>query len=111
LTLVPLILALGVVAARQYVAHLRWASGNGAVVLRSGWITRQTRVARFAKIQAVVLSETPFDRRHAMASVAVDTAGGSATSGGLSIPYMTRAAAGVLHRQLSAEAQRTAFEW
>ena len=111
LALFPLFIAWGIVAARKYVAHLRWATGDGVVVLRSGWLSRQTSTARFAKIQAVALHESPFDRRHRHATVHVDTAGATDGSHRVSIPFMTRDAAAHLRTFLAAEAERTAFEW
>ena len=57
------------------VKHLGWAVGDSAVLFRSGYLSREFTVARFNKIQAVTVAESPFDRRTRMASVRVDTAG------------------------------------
>ena len=77
--------------ARLYVRHLGWAAGEGAVFFRSGWLWRELTVARFNKMQAVSLGESPFDRRARMASIRVDTAGAGNTSHRVNIPYLARA--------------------
>jgi uncharacterized membrane protein YdbT with pleckstrin-like domain len=48
--------------ARQYVRHLGWALTDRAVCFERLALAGVS-VARFAKIQAVTLSESPFDRR------------------------------------------------
>ena len=97
--------------ARLYVRHLGWAAGDGAVFFRSGWLWRELTVARFNKMQAVSLGESPFDRRARMASIRVDTAGAGNTSHRVNIPYLARRTADELYHQLSGEAARTAFRW
>jgi putative membrane protein len=99
------------VSARQHVAHLGWATIDGAVLFRSGWITRHLTIARFTRIQNVQLSQSPFDRRHGMASVRVDTAGAGASSHRVHIPYLTLEAAMRLRADLFAAAARTTFRW
>jgi putative membrane protein len=98
-------------AARKYVDHLGWAATNDVVVFRSGWLWRSVTVARVAKIQAVTWSESPFDRRAAMARVRVDTAGAGERSHRVDIPYLSREAAHALHRRIAALAASTAFRW
>ncbi|HVS00961.1 MAG TPA: PH domain-containing protein [Thermoanaerobaculia bacterium] len=100
-----------VVVARQSVAHLGWAATGDAVLFRSGWLWRRVIVARFVKIQAVAIHESPFDRRAAMARVRVDTAGAKDLTHRVDIPYLARETARELHDLLSAQAARTAFRW
>ena len=57
------------------------------------------------------MHESPFDRRRAMARVSVDTAGASAGSHRVNIPYIARDAATRLHDHLTAAAARTDFTW
>ena len=99
------------VAAKLEIKHLAWAVGSRAVVFRSGWYTREQSVARFTKIQAVTLRESPFDRRHQMAGVRVDTAGASDASHRVAIPYLGRETAEAIYERLSDEAARTSFRW
>jgi putative membrane protein len=100
-----------VVHSKLYVSHLRWAIGDQAVLFRSGYLWRELTVARFNKIQAVTLSESPFDRRARMASVRVDTAGAGDASHRVDIPYLARRVADELYCRLAGEAARTAFRW
>ena len=99
------------VDARLYIKHLGWAIGDRAVLFRSGWLGRQLTIARFSKIQAVALGESPFDRRHRMASVRVDTAGAGDLSHRVAIPYLAYETAATLYARLAGEAARTAFRW
>jgi putative membrane protein len=107
--LVPVLLLWAFVSARKYVANLRWGTTDSAVLFRSGWLRRYLTVVRFARVQAVSLSESPFDRRHGMASVQVDTFGASGAVHSVDIPYMPRAAADGLLRFLAGQAANTRF--
>lgn len=92
-------------------AHMGWAVTDEVVLYRSGWLWRETTVARLARIQAVSLHESPFDRRHGMASVLVDTAGLQAALHRVQVPYLPRDAAGALAAALARAAARTEFRW
>jgi putative membrane protein len=111
---VPVLLSLigwSWMSARIYTAHLGWAVIDGAVIFRTGWIRRHLTVARFSKVQAVSMTQSPFDRRHRMASVRVDTAGAGEASHRVDIPYLHVEAATELFEQLGTAAARTAFRW
>ena len=95
--------------ARLYVKNLGWAIADDTVLFRSGWLWRELTIARFNKIQAVALTESPFDRRALMATVRVDTAAASAHR--VTIPYLARATADDLYQTLASHAARTAFRW
>jgi membrane protein YdbS with pleckstrin-like domain len=58
----------------------------------------------------VTLSESPFDRRHRMARVNVDTAGAEEGQPA-GVPYLTRATAEALHGRLVKQAAQTSFRW
>lgn len=112
LWLAPVALWWAAVNARRTVAALRWAISDEAVHFASGWIWRTRVVAPLTKVQVVSRRQTPFDRRHAMASVAADTAGGRGPrENWVRIPYLPVDVAGVLARQLAAAAARTPFRW
>lgn len=111
LPIAALLLGLAWVHARTYVANLGWSVTNGSVLFKSGWLWRRTSVARFVKIQAVSLRQTPFDRRRDMARVRVDTAGAGAASHAVNIPYLLVPRAEELAHALTAEAARTTFRW
>jgi putative membrane protein len=105
------LLAWSVAAARGYVARLGWSVTDDAVLFRSGWLWRQVSVARFNRIQAVALHESPFDRRARMARVRVDTAGAGAASHRVDVRYLPRQTADDLYGRLATEAARTTFRW
>ncbi len=111
-------LALAFPAALAALVHAhRWTSRAGyavtawGVLFRSGWWTRRLAVVPLARIQTVGLGESPFDRRHRMASVRIDTAGGAASGYTIAIPYLERAVAEGVVRGLYAEAGQRAFRW
>jgi putative membrane protein len=53
-----------------------YALADGHVVLRSGVLNRVTWIVPDEKIQTLHLTATPFQRRHGLASITVDTASG-----------------------------------
>jgi len=110
-TVLPFFIAWGWMSARTYIAHLGWAVIDGAVLFRTGWIWRHLTVARFTKVQAVSMTQSPFDRRHRMASVRVDTAGADDGSHRVDIPYLPVEKAVELFGELGTAAARTAFRW
>jgi putative membrane protein len=84
---------------------------DSAIVFRSGWVWRYLTIAPLAKVQAVSVHESPFDRRHGMATLLVDSAGGSDAPHRVEIPYLPREVAGRLRDRLAAAAASTAFRW
>ena len=95
--------------AHRYVAHAAYAVTAWGVLFRSGWWTRKLAIVPHARIQTVGLAESPFDRRHGMASVRVDTAGAAGYT--IAIPYLERTVAAEVVRRLYAEADQRAFRW
>jgi putative membrane protein len=67
---------------------------------RRGWLGRSTHIVPINKIQAVEVSQSPFDRRLGLATLSVDTAGQAYTGGGPQINNLpldeARAVAGAL---------------
>ena len=100
-----------IVNARWSAAALGWTVTDELIAFRSGWFWRQTTVAPFARVQAVTLRESPFDRRNHMAGVRVDTAGAGDLSHRVAIPYLARADAERLWRHVSHEAAGRSFRW
>lgn len=98
-------------SARKSVRHMGWATTTSEVLYKSGWLTRQTSLARFGKIQAVCLHESPFDRRRGMARLKVDTAGASDLAHRVSVPYLAKDTAETLASKLVAEAEGRVFRW
>jgi putative membrane protein len=110
LVITPLLVAWAWIGARQTIRHLGWAHTDQAMFFRRGWLWRRLSVARVAKIQAVTLGSSPFDRRSAMARVRVDTAGASMADR-IDVPYLPADVAGHLHATLVRGAGETTFKW
>jgi putative membrane protein len=112
MVLAPLALLWAAIHARRTAAALRWALSDESVHFASGWIWRTRVVAPLTKVQVVSRRETPFDRRHGMASVSADTAGGRGPRENyVRIPYLSLPVATDLARHLSMAAARTPFRW
>jgi len=105
------LLGIGELDARRSVRALGWSLGPTAISFRSGWALRRRTIVPVAKVQAVALKESPFDRRLAMASVAVDTAGASEGGHRVAVPYVSRKTAEWLTAELSTQVSRTTFRW
>jgi putative membrane protein len=110
LPITPVLVLSAIVMARQQIKHLRWGETDHAVLLSHGWLWRHLIVVRFAKMQVMSLHESPFDRRHAMASFHIDTAGASMGSA-FHIRYLARPVAEALHVRLATAAAGTQFKW
>jgi len=111
LMLLAAALSLAYVHAKLYVRHTRYAVTDTAVLYRSGWWVRRLSIVRFAKVQTLALRASPFDRRHEMASVHVDTAGAGRVGHRVAIEFLEQAVARRLYRRISDEAGATAFRW
>jgi membrane protein YdbS with pleckstrin-like domain len=61
-------------------------------------------------VQAALVEESPFDRRHRMACVAVDTAGAGSRSDTIRIPYLDRDIAVALSRSLYLSSSKAPIE-
>jgi putative membrane protein len=99
------------VHARRSVAALGWAVSSETVQFASGWLWQTRLAAPLAKIQVVSRHESPFDRRHGMASVFADTAGRAQGEYAIRIPYLAAPIAHELAGRLAADAARTSFRW
>ncbi len=107
--IIPVLLGWGIVGARQYVRHLGWARTDAAVYFRSGWLRRTITIVPLGKIQVVQMIESPFDRRYAMASVSVDTAGAGAHA--IDVPYLQQPVAEAMRVALAERAAATEYRW
>jgi putative membrane protein len=95
-------LLLSYVAARGQARFAAYAFDGTRVAYRSGWLRRTWTLARVEKGQAVRLTCSPFDRRHGMAAVELDTAGAAPGAPRLLIPFLAEAEARGLVEQLRA---------
>lgn len=98
LALLPLLY----VRARIWARHAGWSLEGGLLVVREGWIDRSWRFAELRRVQALSLSQSPFDRRHGMATLLLDTAGASPFAPPLRIRYLPEAVARELHATVAA---------
>jgi putative membrane protein len=78
LLFIPAIYALNVMSYR----HLGYRLGERFFRMRSGWLNRATHVVPIRNVQSIVIRQTPFDRRHRVATLIVDSAGQTHTGGG-----------------------------
>ena len=97
--------------AHLYVRHAAYALTGWGLLFRTGWWNRTLTIVRYGKIQTVALGESPFDRRHGMASVRIDTAGAESSGHTIAIPYLEAAVARDVADRLYDEAGRRAFRW
>jgi putative membrane protein len=105
------LLGLAVMHARLQARHFGHSLSRDIFAFRSGWFMRQVTITPLRKVQAVSVSESPFDRRHAMAGLVVDTAGAAGAPHALAVPYLDRAHAEALSAVIAAGAMETALTW
>jgi putative membrane protein len=77
-----------VLRARVWARHAGYAQGDGLIAVRTGWLNRSWEFTELRKLQTLRITASPFDRRHGMATVWLDTAGASTRDGVLRIPYL-----------------------
>jgi putative membrane protein len=104
-------LPLAILHSALFVKHTAYATAGGAILYRSGWWVRRLSMVRYDKIQALLLAESPFDRRNGMAGLVVDTAGAGKVGHGVRIRYLLAESAEKLQARLFRESCRTAFRW
>ncbi len=74
--------------ARGWARFAAYACDDDVLAFRAGWLTRQWTIARIAKGQVLSVAASPFDRRHRMARVKLDTAGAGFNDFALDVPYL-----------------------
>ena len=85
------------------VRFMSYARAGEAIMFRSGVWMRATTVTLEDRVQVVTVRESPFDRRHGHASLAIDTAGAGAAERKIAIPYLDGEVAGALRRSIAAQ--------
>ena len=98
LALLPLLL----LRARIWARHAGYSEESGLIAVREGWLDKRWRFAEVRKLQSLTLSQSPFDRRHGMASVHMDTAGANPFEPPLRVRYLPEAEARALRDRLAA---------
>lgn len=107
LALIPAVYALNAVGFR----HLGFALGQNFFRMRRGWLSRVASVVPIRNAQTIVVRQTPFDRRHRVATLMVDTAGQAYTGGSARIRNVPEAEALAVARTLAHRAARTRYRW
>lgn len=95
------VLPLLVVRARIWARHAGWCEQDGLIAVREGWLDRHWRFAEVRKLQALELAQSPFDRRHGMATLRLDTAGASPFEPPLRLRYLPENDARALYERLA----------
>jgi putative membrane protein len=98
-------------AARQHARRAAYALNHRLVAVREGWWTRHWRFAELDKLQALRLSQSPFDRRHGMATLWLDTAGAGVSAPPLRIRFLPEAQARALFAHLARTIARRRLRW
>ena len=88
-----------------------YAADDRIVAVRDGWWTRRWRFAEISKLQAVLLSQSPLDRRLGMATLLLDTAGGTGAGAPLILRYLPVADARALQARLVHKISRQRLRW
>lgn len=102
LVALPLIVA----RARVWARYAGYAETGALIAVRVGWLNRSWTFAEVRKLQSLQITVSPFDRRHDMATLWLDTAGASTRDGVLRIPYLPSIEARALFERLSAGLDR-----
>lgn len=74
LAITVILVGWAVLVSKLYAKSLRFQLLENAIMLRKGWWSRIWIIVPFDKIQAVKLTQNPFDRRFGMATLSVDVA-------------------------------------
>jgi len=102
------LLAYAFVDAKLQARHMAHSVSDGVFAFRSGWYMRQTTITPLRKVQVTGVAESPFDRRHGMAALVVDTAGAGGAPHDLHVPYLDRERAHALSAVLASRAREAA---
>jgi putative membrane protein len=81
------------------------------VLRRSGWLDRKLSFAEIGKLQGLQLVESPFDRRHGMASLVIDTAGASPLGHRLELDFLPAEVARACYERLAPQIGASALRW
>lgn len=107
---VPL-LPLAVLRARGLAKRCGWMLSDRVLAWRSGWLDRHVSFAEVHRLQGLRLTQSPFDRRHGMATLYADTAGSSPFTHQLELRYLPEAEARALFVELSRRIARRRLQW
>ena len=98
-------------AATMRARRLGYVVAAPFIMLRQGWIWQTIQITWIDRVHALAISSSPFDRRHGMATLIVDTAVGGPMGASLQVPYLGADVARALQDRLAAEVAATRFRW
>ena len=97
--------------ARRYVACRFYDAGDAALFWRRGWWRRELTIVPYSRMQAIKVTQSPFDRRYGMACLRVDAVLVVGRPYAMRIPYLAVDAARALAARLNGEMAGRSFEW
>lgn len=103
------LLPIWVLVARQQARAAGFALTEDLLIWRSGWINRRVSFAQIDRLQGLRQVQSPFDRRHGMATLLADTAGAHALGHRLHLVYLPEAQARAVFATLAGRMADT--EW
>jgi putative membrane protein len=109
--LVALWLPWALILAWKHAGLAGYAVGERAIAVRDGWWTRRWRLAEIDKLQGLQLSRSPLDRWFGMATLTLDTAGGTGLGAPLSLRFLPVADARALKARLAREIASRKLRW
>lgn len=105
------LLPLAVLRARLLARRCGYVLTDQVLAWRSGWLDRYVSFAEVHRLQGLRLTQSPFDRRHRMATLYADTAGGNPFTHQLELRYLPEAEARALFAELSRRIARRRLQW
>lgn len=97
--------------AKNYVKKTAYYINDDIICFKSGvWFGKQSFV-KISKIQTVEILESPFDRRHEMATLEIDTAGSNIMLHHVKIPYLELEEARKLKTFIEQKLKTSKFDW
>lgn len=82
--------------------HAGYSEEGGLIAVREGWLDKRWRFVEVRRIQSLVLSQSPLDRRHGMATLLMDTVGASPFDPPVRVRYLPLGEARALRTRLAA---------
>lgn len=96
---------------KAYIRTAGYTMNDEVIGFKDGVIFSKCTFVRLPKTQTIAVKESPFDRRHRMASLEVDTAGAMIGAHHINIPYINLEDALAIKSRISDKIKGTQFKW
>lgn len=96
---------------KAYIRTAGYSLNDEVIGFKDGVIFSKCTFVRLPKTQTIAVKESPFDRRHRMASLEVDTAGAMVGAHHINIPYINLDDALAIKNSISEKIKGTQFKW